>query len=271
MNRKFYDSLEKGMKSYWEGDDAVLYNTNSLEASTFRKVLKPGTVDLVIADPPSFLSDGGITCHSGRVASVDKGVWDKAPVTPEQRIKYTETWLVNVRYFLSSKGSLWVSGTSHNIFAIGIALQKLGYRIVNMITWAKPNPAPNISCKSFTASTEFLLWAVLGTENRYTFNYSDMKNVTGKQMKDVWEIPTVPLEEKMFGNVPTQKPVALYDRILDACSVEGDVVLDPFCGSGTSGVSAKKHHCGYIGIDTSSDFLDIAVKRIEKKRARTLF
>ena len=220
------------------------------------------SVDLVFADPPYFLSNGGITCHAGRMVSVNKGEWDKSR-GPGANHEFNRAWLAACQRVLKPNGSLWVSGTAHVIHSVGFAMQQLGFKLLNDISWVKPNPPPNLSCRYFTHSTETLIWAAKNSKSRHTFHYKLMKEINrGKQMKSVWEIRPPEPWEKKFGKHPTQKPVALLERILLASSNEGDLVLDPFCGSGTTVLSAFRLHRHALGCELSAEFLSLSLRRI---------
>ena len=144
-----------------------------------------GRFDAIFADPPYFLSNGGITCHAGKMVKVDKGDWDVSR-GPELNHEFNTEWLRRCQRVLKPNGTIWVTGTHHVIFSIGYALQQLGFKILNDIAWEKPNPPPNLSCRYFTHSTETILWAAKDAKSKHVFNYSAMKAVTGKQMKTVW-------------------------------------------------------------------------------------
>lgn len=228
------------------------------------KQMEEESVDFIFADPPYFLSSGGITCKSGKVASVDKADWDFSK-TLKDKYEFNVLWLKECKRILKPNGSIMISGTFHNIFSIGMALEELEYKILNNITWKKTNPPPNISCRYFTHSTENVLWARKTKNNNHLFNYEDMKKENfGKQMQDVWEIPSASKSEKNFGYHPTQKPIKLLNRIILSATKENDVVLDPFCGSGTTGVAAVKYGRKFIGIDNEPKYLEIAEKRIKE-------
>ena len=203
--------------------------------------------DMIFADPPYFLSNGGISLQSGKVVCVDKGEWDKGK-TPEEMREWNMQWLGLCREKLKENGSIWISGTYHNIFSVADCLTQLGYRILNVITWQKTNPPVNISCRFFTYSTEFVIWARKSKKVAHKFNYDVMKRLNdGKQMTDVWRLPAIGRWEKSCGKHPTQKPLALLTRIILACTDEGDWVFDPFSGSGTTGIAAnlcKRRFCG---------------------------
>lgn len=224
-------------------------------------------VDLIFTDPPYFLSSGGITCHSGRMVSVDKGKWDKLKSIQEVH-DFNTRWIKQCQRILKPNGTIWICGTSHNIFSVGLALQEVGCKILNDIVWEKPAPPPNLSCRYFTHASEHLVWAAKDKKSKHTFNYEFMKEMAGgKQMKsvwhDIWVLPTVKKEEKIFGKHPTQKPVELIRRAVLASSNPGDLVFDPFCGSGTTGVVCKEEGRRFVGIDDEEKFLKIAVKRID--------
>ena len=231
------------------------------------------SVDMIFADPPYFLSSGGITCHAGRMVSVNKGKWDQ-PGTAEENHAFNKEWLSSCRRVMKADATIWISGTVHVIFSVGYALQELGFRILNDIVWFKKNAPPNLGCRCFTHSTELVLWASKSKKSKHTFHYEQMKQEAGgKQMRNVWEFGAPPKEEKKFGKHPTQKPIALLDRIIRASSNEGDLVLDPFNGSGTTGIAALRLRRRYIGIDAEQSYLATTVKRLEDEdplfRART--
>jgi site-specific DNA-methyltransferase (adenine-specific) len=220
------------------------------------------SVDLVFADPPYFLSNGGITCHAGKMVSVHKGDWDKSQ-GPAANHEFNRSWLAACQRVLKPNGSIWVSGTSHVIHSVGFAMQQLGFKLLNDISWVKPNPPPNLSCRYFTHATETLIWAARDKKSRHTFNYKLMKEANrGKQMKSVWEIRPPESWEKKFGKHPTQKPVALLERILLASTNEGDLVLDPFSGGGTTLVAAFRLRRHALGCELSAEFLTLSRRRL---------
>ena len=148
--------------------------------------------DMIFADPPYFLSNGGISVQSGKVVCVDKGEWDKGG-SPEHIDQFNEAWISACREHLKEDGTIWVSGTYHNIFSVANKLTQLGFKILNVITWAKTNPPPNISCRYFTYSTEFVIWARKEKKVPHYYNYQLMKRLNDdKQMTDVWRLPAVP-------------------------------------------------------------------------------
>jgi len=219
-------------------------------------------VDLIFADPPYFLSNNGITCYAGKMVSVNKGKWDRSKGF-EQNYRFTVEWLAECQRVLKPNGTIWVSGTHHLIHLVGVAMQQLGYKILNDITWVKPAPPPNLSCRYFVHATETIIWAAKNRKSRHCFNYQLMKKLSnGKQMQSVWTIAPPSSFEKRYGKHPTQKPEALLDRIILASSDPGDLVLDPFCGSDATGVSAVRNGRKHVGIEMSKEWLDVARRRL---------
>jgi site-specific DNA-methyltransferase (adenine-specific) len=224
--------------------------------------IPPDCVDLIFADPPYFLSNGGITCHAGRMVSVNKGDWDRSR-GPDANHEFNRAWLAACRRVLKPNGAIWVSGTSHVIHSVGFAMQQLGFKLLNDVAWVKPNPPPNLSCRYFTHATETLLWAAKSPKSRHTFHYKLMKQLAGgRQMKSVWQIPPPAAEEKRFGKHPTQKPLALLERILLASSNQGDLVLDPFLGSGTTAVAALRLGRATVCIEADGGCTEVAQRRV---------
>ena len=217
--------------------------------------------DMIFADPPYFLSNGGISYQAGKVVCVDKGEWDKGG-TPESIMEFNRKWLTLCREKLKENGTIWISGTHHNIFAIANLLTELGYKILNVITWAKTNPPPNISCRFFTYSTEFILWARKSPKVPHKYNYELMKAINeGKQMTDVWRLPAIGRWEKSCGKHPTQKPLALLPRIILASTDEHDWSLDPFAGSSTTGIAANLCGRRFLGIEQEENFASLSKSR----------
>lgn len=217
--------------------------------------------DMIFADPPYFLSNGGISCQSGKVVCVDKGTWDKGLSAADMHA-FNYRWLSLCRDKLKPDGTIWVSGTYHNIFSVATCLQELGYKTLNVVTWAKTNPPPNISCRYFTHSTEFVIWARKSARTPHFFNYRLMKEINdGKQMTDVWRLPAIARWEKSCGKHPTQKPLSLLCRIVMSSTQPGAWVLDPFAGSSTTGISANLLGRRYLGIEKERPFVDMGVAR----------
>jgi site-specific DNA-methyltransferase (adenine-specific) len=253
---------------YFVHETFKLYCGDSLK---LLRVMPDNCVDMVFADPPYFLSNGGISVQAGKMVSVNKGDWDKSRGFEDDFV-FFDTWISELKRVLKPHGSLWISGTYHSIYLCGYALARNGYKILNDITWYKPNAAPNLSCRYFTASHETILWAKPDKHARHTFNYDLMRNgnwsedrmkVPNKQMRSVWSINTVPREEKLHGKHPTQKPLKLLERIVLSSTNPDDVVLDPFTGSSTTGLACHKHGRKFIGFDIEKDYLDLSIKRFQ--------
>ena len=238
---------------------------------SFLEALPEGTIDVIFADPPYNLSNDGMTCSGGRWKSVNKGTWDKSRGV-EEDFSFHRTWIQSCRRALKPNGTIWISGTYHSIYSCAFALQQDHWTVLNDICWYKRNAPPNLSCRYFTASHETLIWAKKSKKARHTFNYAEIKADDGsedtlkkpnKQARSVWSFAPPSLYEKRFGKHPTQKPEALLERIVLASTQPGEVVLDPFCGSGTTGVAALRMGRKFIGIDLDSNFLgNIALKRL---------
>lgn len=233
------------------------------------KEIEDNSIDAIFADPPYFLSNGGISVQSGKQVCVDKGDWDKGG-TPEHIYNFNRKWLELCRPKLKDNGTIWISGTYHNIFVVQRCLQECGYKILNIITWQKTDPPPNLSCRYFNFSTELIIWARKSPKIPHKFNYDVMKELNGgKQMTDVWRIPSVGKWEKTCGKHPTQKPLRLLYRIILASTDKGDTILDPFAGSCTTGIAANLLERNFIGIDQEKQFLELGRRRrqeIEDKK-----
>ena len=263
-SKKFLPSVE--FKPYFKHDNFVLYNTDSIGLLSS---LPEDSIDMIFADPPYNLSNGGFSVHAGRMVSVNKGDWDKSKGF-EDDYSFHFRWLEACRRVLKPHGTLWVSGTYHSIYQCGHALQSLNYHILNDIAWFKPNASPNLSCRFFTASHETLIWARKEKKAKHHFDYGLMKEgdwkddvlkKPGLQMRSVWSIGTPKPYEKKFGKHPTQKPLELLRRIVLASTKKGDVVLDPFVGSSTTGIAAVTHGRKFIGVDLEKKYLDLSVQR----------
>ena len=243
-----------------EGGEFTLVQGDSLKLLA---EMPDESVDMIFADPPYFLSNGGMTCKSGKMTSVNKGSWDMSHGV-EADFQFHLTWLSECQRLLKPHGSMWVSGTRHIIFGVGFAMQHLGYKLLNDITWYKRNPPPNLSCRYFTHSTETIIWASRNDKAKHKFNYQLMKEHNdGKQMKSLWNILPPRKDEKRFGKHPTQKPIELLERIILSSTDEGDLVLDPFSGSGTTGIAAIRNQRRYIGLELEDEYIDLASKRYE--------
>jgi site-specific DNA-methyltransferase (adenine-specific) len=229
------------------------------------------SVDMVFADPPYNLSNGGFTVHAGRQVSVNKGAWDKSAGFQDD-YAFHYRWLAACRRVLKPHGTLWVSGTYHSIYQCGHALQTLGYHVLNDIAWFKPNASPNLSCRFFTASHESIIWARKDKSAKHVFDYKTMKEGAwpedrlknpGSQMRSVWAIGSPRRDEKKHGKHPTQKPLALLRRIVLASTNPGDLIVDPFAGSSTTGIAAAMEGRAFIGIDTEKKYLELSLKRFK--------
>ncbi len=218
----------------------------------------------IFADPPYFLSNDGISMQSGKIVSVNKGEWDKGK-SQQEMANFNREWIELCRDKLKDNGTIWISGTYHNIFSVANCLTELGYKILNVVTWAKTNPPPNISRRFFTYSTEFILWARKSEKKAHYFNYELMRLLNGnKQMTDVWHLPAIAPWEKSCGKHPTQKPLTLLSRIIMASTRQGEWILDPFCGSSTTGIAANLLGRRFLGIDQEQAFLKMSRKRREE-------
>lgn len=228
--------------------------------------IQENSVDCIITDPPYFLSNNGITCKSGKMVSVNKGRWDKRKGFDEV-YNFNLGWIEESYRILKEGGTLWVSGTYHNIYTIGSIIDSIeDFRILNNITWVKPSPPPNLSCRFFTHSTETVLWIRKGKKSKHTFDYDLMKKTNnGKQMKDVWTIGRPKKIEKEFGKHPTQKPEEIIERMILSSTKENDLILDMFNGVGTTGVVSVRNNRKYIGIELEKDYFNISKKRITKE------
>ena len=251
-------------KYYFESDNfKLIYN----DIFKVIKKFEDKSIDMIFADPPYFLSGNGITCSGGKMVSVNKGEWDKA-LTIKEKHKFNKKWIKECYRILKDNGTIWISGTLHNIYSIGMALEEEGFKIINNITWQKTNPPPNLACKTFTHSTETILWAKKNLKNiKYTFNYTLMKEINNnKQMKDVWTTSLTKPSEKKCGKHPTQKPLEILDKIILASTKEKDLILDPFCGSSTTGISAVRLNRRYIGIDNEKEYIELSIRRYKKMK-----
>lgn len=253
-----------GKKKYYEDNNFSLILGDSFKVL---KKIEPKSIDMIFADPPYFVSGDGISCSAGKQISVNKAIWDKK-IGINDRLSFNRKWIRLCRKVLKDDGTIWISGTFHNIYSIGVVLEEEGFSIINNITWQKRNPPPNLGTRCFTNSTETIIWArkqlAPKKKGKHFFNYHLMKEMNGgKQMKDVWIIPRASKKEKEFGKHPTQKPADLIKRMLLASTNEGDKVLDPFSGSGTTGIACVLLNRSYVGIDNCQEYLDISIKRYE--------
>lgn len=218
-------------------------------------------VDMIFADPPYFLSNGGMTIHNGRVAIVDKGDWDKGG-TPEHIYNFNHQWLSECHRLLKDTGTIWVCGTYHNQDAVCRCLRELGYKILNIITWQKSSPADMFSKTRFKFSAELIIWAAKSEKAKYKFNFELMTRINGgHQMTDVWHMPAVRKWEKACGYHPTQKPLSLLNRIILSTTEPGDTVFDPFSGSCTTGIAANLLGRRFIGVEQEASYIELGLSR----------
>jgi len=247
-----------------------------LDCVEFLESLPENSVDMIFADPPYNLSNGGFTVHAGKRVSVHKGDWDKSSGLKKD-FEFHLKWIQACHRVLKPEGTIWISGTYHSIYACGFALQVSKFHILNDISWFKPNASPNLSGRYFTASHETLIWARKDKTAKHTFNYKltkegswpeDKLKKPGLQMRSVWALGTPKPEEKIFGKHPTQKPMVLLERIVLASTMLGDIIIDPFTGSSTTGLAAAKHGRKFIGVDLEKEYLELSKKRYSHMQER---
>jgi len=266
---------KKMLDPFFKDKDFKLYQGNSLE---FLTTLPENSVDMIFADPPYLLSNGGFSVHAGRMVSVNKGEWDVSNGLKND-FEFQLAWIKACHRVLKPGGTIWISGTYHSIYQCGFALQVSKFHILNDIAWFKPNASPNLSCRFFTASHETLIWARKELVHpktgkpittKHKFNYDLMKNGNwpedflkkpNLQMRSVWSMGTPKPTEKKFGKHPTQKPIDLLVRIVMASTNKGDLVIDPFTGSSTTGLACALNGRKFIGIDLEKNYLELSVKR----------
>jgi len=250
------------IKAYYKSPDHAF---NLIHGDTFEVLPQFNfKFDMIFADPPYFLSSGGISVQSGKIVCVDKGDWDKS-VSADEINAFNLKWLSLCREKLKNNGTIWISGTYHNIFSVANCLTQLGYKILNVITWAKTNPPPNISCRYFTYSTEFIIWARKSEKVPHYYNYELMKHINGNtQMTDVWRLPAIAPWEKSCGKHPTQKPLSLMSRIIMASTKPCAWILDPFAGSSTTGIAANLLGRRFLGIEKEEEYVKISKARREE-------
>lgn len=267
INKKILSCIKR--KPYFNEDNFVLYHGDSLH---LLEDLPKNSIDMIFADPPYNLSNGGFTCHAGRAVSVNKGKWDRSR-GPENDFNFHLDWIKACKRVLKPNGTIWISGTYHSIYQTGYALQLAGYHILNDISWYKPNASPNLSCRYFTASHETLIWAAKDKKTKHIFNYKTMREGDWsndfikrpkKQMRSVWAINTPQKWEKKFGKHPTQKPFNLLKRVILASTKKGNIILDPFTGSSTTGLVAIKFGRKFIGVDDKKKYLNLSIKRFKE-------
>lgn len=247
------------MQPYYSNIDFVLYKG---DCATLCRQLPENTIDCIFADPPYFLSTGnGKVRIKDRIISFDKGDWDRVR-SMEEVHEFNTNWISSCRQVLKSNGTIWVSGTYHNIFDVATCLQEQNFKILNIIVWQKSDPPTTITDQRFNFSAEYIIWARREERTTHFFNYDLLKSMNrGIHMPDVWRLPSVGIWEKRCGKHPTQKPLRLLYRIILACTHEGDTILDPFAGSCTTGIAANMLGRKFIGIDQSEEFLKLGIRR----------
>ena len=238
-----------------------------IECLEFMKSIENDTIDLIFADPPYNLSKSNFKIKfiksGGSDLNTNKGSWDN--FTQEDYEIFTKKWLSECFRILKKTGNIWVAGTYHNIYLTGYLMQKLGFETLNEILWHKTDATPNLSCTRFVADHENFIWARKGKGN--TFNYKEMKSINNdKQMRSIWSKGKTAGGKKIH---PTQKPEWLLERIILATSKPGDIIFDPFIGSGTTAVVAKKLSRSFLGTEIDPDYYKIALERIGKTNNAT--
>lgn len=218
-------------------------------------------VDMIFADPPYFLSRGYSSKINGEWKCFEKGEWDRV-TTIDNISSFNQRWLTACRDVLKEDGTIWVSGTYHNIFSVATCLVELGFKVLNIIVWQKTDAKPTLSRNYFNFTTEYLVWARRSDKVPHFFNCDLMEQINGGvRMGDVWRIPFVSSWEMKQGKHPTQKPLRLLYRIILSSTREGETILDPFAGSCTTGIAANLLGRKFIGVDLSSDYLDYGIRR----------
>jgi len=258
----------KDLMPFFQSKNAILFNGDCLE---ILRSFPENSVDMIFADPPYLLSNDGFTCQGGKMVIVNKGRWDRSKGF-EEDVKFHNEWISACRFVLKPEGTIWISGTYHNIYQCGYLLQKNNFHMLNDIIWFKPNASPNLSCRFFTASHETILWARKDKKAKHVFNYTEMKEGhfpedklknENSQMRSVWSIPSPKSKEKEYGKHPAQKPLDLLKRVVLASTNENDIVLDPFCGSGTTGIVCRNIGSrSFIGIEIDENYCELAKDRL---------
>ena len=239
-------------------NDFVLYHGNTLELLHYIDA----SFNMIFADPPYFLSTGnGKVNVNGQYVKFDKGQWDRVR-SREEKDSFNMGWLEPCTKLLKQCGTIWICGTYHNIFSVEKCLDELGFKIINIIVWQKPDPPLTLSDKRFNFCAEYLIWATRRDCKDYTFNQNALKEVNGGiNMQDVWKLSAAGTWEKLQGKHPTQKPLRLLYRSILASTNKGDCILDPFAGSSTTGIAANLLGRTFVGIDENKSFLDLGIRR----------
>lgn len=252
--------------------EEYLFKNHEGDCIEIMKKLPDGKVHLIVTDPPYNASNGGVNLPNNKTGGAYYKVnekWDKLGNYSDY-LEFTRNWIKEANRLLVPTGSIMVCGSLHNIGEVIIALKELNYKFINLITWKKTNPMPNITKRTLTHSTEFIAWFAKGSG--WIFNYKNMKKYAeGKQLRDIWEFPLCQGRERLKGKDgravhPTQKPLELFKRLIEMASKEGDIVLDPFMGSGTTAIAAELLNRKWVGIDNKKEYIELANKRIEHFR-----
>lgn len=240
-----------------ENDDFILYNgdTNSVLSEMNMQV------DMIFADPPYFLSNQKKTTQFGKEKIRDKGEWDR--VIPWEEINaFNKAWISKCRSVLKENGTIWICGTYHNIYSVEQSLIELGFKILNIVVWQKLDPPPTPYGGRLNFSAEYLIWARKNENVKHCFNYDLLKHMNGGvEMPDVWKFARPGFWERICGKHPTQKPLRLLYRVIQTCTQENFLILDPFAGSCTTGIAANLLNRRFIGIDMDKDYLDYGIRR----------
>lgn len=245
-------------------------NFRIIKGDCFQEIpLIDTSVDMIFADPPYFLSSGNGTVKvEGRYINFDKGEWDRIR-SKEEIYRFNHKWLSLCHEKLKESGTIWVCGTYHNIFEIASCMKDIGYKILNMIVWHKADPPITLTKQRFNFSAEYIIWARKSEKTPHFFNFETLKTMNnGVHMPDVWKLPSTGSWEKRCGKHPTQKPLRLLHRIITASSKDGDIILDPFAGSCTTGIAAILMNRKFIGIEQDERFIELGLRRkkeIEKE------
>ena len=246
------------IEPYYNSVDFTVYRGDSLELLEHIET----KVDMIFADPPYFLSTGnGRVNINGEYIRFDKGKWDRIR-SKEEKDGFNFKWISSACNILKENGTIWICGTYHNIFSVEKCLEELGFKIINIIVWHKPDPPTTLSDKRLNFCAEYIIWATRKTCKNYTFNQETLAKVNGGiPLPDVWNISAAGSWEKTCGKHPTQKPLRLLYRAVLASTNEGNTILDPFAGSSTTGIAANLLGRKFIGCEMSDEYLALSINR----------
>lgn len=243
---------------YYYTEDFKLYHSDCLTEIDY---LDDNSIDMVFADPPYFLSSGRKMDINGRNVHFEKGIWDRCRSMNEID-SFNTKWIKTIRMKMKDDATIWISGTFHNIFSVGRILVENNFKIINVVSWQKENPREILDKQHLTFSTEFIIWARKSLHGKHCYNHDLMMRLNGGEvLTDVWKISSVDFIERQCGYHPTQKPLRLLYRIILASTHEGDIILDPFAGSCTTGIAANLLGRKFIGIDQCKEYLDYGIRR----------